>query len=297
MTTIQHVADSHIHFWNPNLLRYEWLDDEPTLNRRYEPDQVPLTSDRWSVDSLVFIEAGCLPAQAVAEAAYIYSLGHPRVHAIVAYAPLETGGSAVLTLELLKEIDLVRGVRRMLQFTPPGFMLEDDFITGVRLLAHYDYTCDLCIKDYQLPEAIQLVRNCPDVRFVLDHVGSPDIASHLTSHLASASTSGSFDSWRTSITEIAALPNVYCKLSGLVTMADREHRTIADLRPYFDHALNAFTPDRLMFGSDSPIVELAAPYETWLDIALDLCADLTSDERRMIFHDTAHMIYSIFGLS
>jgi len=188
-------------------------------------------------------------------------------------------------LEALSQRPLVKGVRRLIQSEPPGFSVQPDFVTGVQLLAEHNLACDLCIRHFQMRDVIQLVRQCPRVNFVLDHIGKPDIKR------------GLLDPWRQDIAELAALPNVTCKLSGLVTEADWQRWQAADLQPYVEHVLEVFGPDRVMYGSDSPVVTLAATYAQWAETLRAATRSLSGAEQEKLFWQNAARFYRIVAHS
>jgi len=277
------IVDSHVHFWDPGRLRYVWLDDLPQLNRPYLPDHVPAQGMNWRVDVLVFVQADCAAEQGLLEADWVTSLAasDSRIQGIVAFAPLEKGEGVRPVLEELSKRPLVKGVRRLLQSEPLGFSVQPDFVVGVQLLAEYDLSCDLCIRHFQMPDVIQLVRQCPRVNFVLDHIGKPDIKN------------GLLDPWRKDMAELAALPNVVCKLSGLVTEADWQHWKAADLQPYVDHILEVFGPGRVMYGSDSPVATLAATYPQWVETLIGATQWQSNTERENLFYQNAAKFYRL----
>ncbi len=149
----------------------------------------------------------------------------------------------------------MRGVRRLIQNQPdPEFVLKADFLAALKLLPKYDLGFDICIFHHQLPNTLEMVRRCPDVFFVLDHIAKPGIKA------------GLIDPWRQHMRELAALPNVVCKLSGVTTEADHANWTREQLRPYIDHVIESFGFDRIMYGGDWPVSELAGKYTDWLDV-------------------------------
>ena len=275
------IADSHVHFWDPRRLRYAWLDELPALNHACLPDDLPAQGPGWTVETLIFVQADCLPEQGLAEVDWVAGLAarDPRVRTIVAFAPLEQGEGAHPVLEQLQSRPLVKGVRRLIQSEPLGFSQQPGFVAGVRLLADYGFSFDLCIKHPQLRDVIQLARRCPQVSFVLDHIGKPDIKS------------GQLDPWREHLAGLAALPNVMCKLSGLVTEADWQRWQPADLRPYLDHVLEVFGVDRVMFGSDAPVLTLAATYPRWVETLLEATQALSEAEKDKLFYANAAAFY------
>jgi L-fuconolactonase len=163
-----------------------------------------------------------------------------------------------------------------------GICLRPDFIRGVQLLPEYDLSFDICIKgDPQFASTLELVRQCPGVNFILDHIGKPFIKE------------GIMEPWAGYMRELAALPNTICKVSGLVVEADCEIWTPADIRPYLDHALESFGFDRVAFGGDWPVVTLATSYKRWIETLWGAVGDCTDDERRKLFHDNAAAFYRV----
>jgi L-fuconolactonase len=274
------VIDSHLHFWNPKVLRYDWLKGVPELNHPFEVEEFRQATANLSIDGLVFVEADCAPEQNVAEADWVAALPAP-IKGIIAYAPLENGSAAKATLDQLSERPLVKGIRRLAQAQPIGFAIQPKFIEGVRLLADYNLSFDIGVRAVQLSDALVLIAACPNVRFVLNHIGKPNIAE------------GDIDHWRELMTAISGFENVDVKFSGLVTEADRNHWTTDDLRPYVDVVLKAFTPARVMFGSDWPVCTLAASYARWFGTAQGFLQPLSSDEQQQIFAGTATRAYRL----
>jgi L-fuconolactonase len=154
-------------------------------------------------------------------------------------------------------------------------------VEGVRLLARFDLSFELCVYHRQLASAVELVRRCPDVRFALDHAGKPGIRD------------GLMEPWRTHVAELAALPNVWCKLSGLITEADHAKWSSAQLRPYMKHVIERFGFERVMFGSDWPVSEQTHRYDEWVEIVDWALADASHAERRRLFRDNAVAFYRL----
>ena len=285
-TTPPALVDSHVHFWDRGRLHYEWLAGGSTaLQRDFLPeDLVPelVALTRVSPAGLVFVQADCLPEQGDAEVAWVHELARSgaAVLAVVAHAPLEKGLGCEPGLErLVGTAPLVSGVRRLLQDEPPGFVTDPSLVAGVQLLARHGLAMDLCVRQHQLGEVVDLVDRCPDVLFVLDHLGKPRMT---TEDLAP---------WAATLTRLAERPNVRCKLSGLMSEAPPGRRTTSGLRPWLEHALSAFGPRRCMFGSDWPVLTGVASYPQWCDIVLDTLAELSEEERRWVLSGTATATY------
>jgi L-fuconolactonase len=278
------IVDSHVHLYDPGVIRYGWMSGQPVLDRVRLMPQYDAARDGVEVERLVFVEVGADPGQHLQEAAFVDALAahEPRIAAMVVAAPLENGAAVSADLEQLAAHPLTRGVRRLLQDEPdPEFCLRPGFVEATRLLPRFGLSFDLCVRHHQLPGPIALARRCPEVAFVLDHIGKPAIRD------------GRLDPWRAQIRELAALPNVFCKLSGLVTEADHERWSREQLRPYILHVLDCFGVERVMFGSDWPVSELTHRYREWVAIVDWALAGSSKDELRRLFRDTAIAFYRL----
>lgn len=273
------VIDSHVHFWDPQHLRYDWLKGT-SLYRPFLPDDYRQAVGDINVEGIVFVEVDRASDQGLAEAQWVDSLPAP-VKGIVAFAPLEQGSAARPALDALARIPKVKAIRRLIQTEGAGFAVQPRFIEGVRLLSEYKLRFDICIKYHQLPDVLTLVEQCPNVQFVLDHIGKPDIAR------------GEIDQWQGNITKLAQFENVACKLSGLVTEADHANWKPADLQPYIEHVLEVFGADRLMFGSDWPVCTWASTFSRWFETLQQFLAPLTDAQKQAIFADNAIRFYGL----
>jgi L-fuconolactonase len=278
------IIDSHVHLYDPGIISYPWMAGEPVLNKVHSPADFSTACEPIQVDGIVFVEVDAAPDNRLKEAQWVTGLAarDGRIKAIVAAAPLELGEAAHPDLERLAALPLVRGIRRLIQSEPdPEFCLRPDFVTGVKLLAAHDLSFDLCVYHHQLGYALELVRRCPEIRFVLDHVGKPDIRA------------GLMDPWRSHIRELSALPNVWCKLSGMATEADHDAWSHNDLRPYIDNVVESFGFSRLMFGGDWPVSTLATDYPRWVETVLWATASCTVEEHQRLFRETAAEFYRL----
>jgi L-fuconolactonase len=201
---------------------------------------------------------------------------------MVASLPLEKGKAVTPELDRLCRHPGLRGIRRLIQDKPdPAFCIKPDFIQGVKLLASKNLTFDICIYHRQMPSAIEMVHRCPEVRFVLDHIGKPGIKV------------GLLDPWRQHMKQLAAMPNVHCKISGVITEADHGNWTREQLKPYILHAIDAFGFDRVMFGGDWHVLELAGTYPQWVEILDWAIEGATEAEKRKLFRDNAIRFYRL----
>jgi len=273
--------DTHVHFWDPGLYSYEWLKPLSAIQHRHCPPDLQTETGPRFPEQIVFVECG---APALEEVQWIERLSsaEPRIAGIVAHCRMNAGTATAAALAELGRRPLVRGVRHLLQDeTDPAYCLSSEFVAGVQRLPAAGLSFDICCYHHQLPFVIKLARSCPETAFVLDHLGKPDIRA------------GQIDPWRRHLAALSALPNVDCKLSGLVTEADHQTWTAESLRPYVAHALDVFGPTRLLFGSDWPVVKRASSYSHWIDTVRHLVAHLPVAEQRAIFVDTARRVYRL----
>jgi L-fuconolactonase len=272
--------DSHHHFWFYDRKEYGWIDDRMgILKRNFLPEDLEPEVLKAGVTGVVPVQA----KQSWRETWQLLQFANdvPFIAGVVGWLPL-LDTDLERKLPTMLEHPKLKGVRHPIQDEPdPLFILRDDFNRGVRELEPYDIAYDLLIFERHLPQTIRFVDWHPNQVFVLDHIGKPDIAH------------GALSPWRENMRELARRPNVYCKLSGMVTEADWVAWTKDDLRPYFDVVLEAFGPARLMFGSDWPVCLLASTYERWCEVVSEFVAELSTAEQARIWGGTARRAYKL----
>jgi L-fuconolactonase len=279
------IVDAHVHLWDPEVMRIPWLDGFAELNRPFGLAEYREHSAGVDVGAFVYVQVDVYPAYGLSEArrAAEQAAADPRLQAIVAYAPLEDGARVRSYLDdLVRVSPLVRGVRRITQGeADPAFCLRPGFVEGVRQLPGYGLSCDLCILHHQLGPTLELVRRCPEVSFMLDHIGKPAIRA------------GELEPWRAQLAELASLPNVSCKISGVATEADHATWTVEEIAPYIAHALDVFGAGRLAFGSDWPVVLQAGGYRRWAETLDALTGHLSTAAQRKLWAENARRFYRI----
>jgi L-fuconolactonase len=277
------VVDAHHHLWDAEAADYPWMTGpfEP-LRRVYGPDDLAprLASNNVSATVVVQARADLAETEELLDCA----CRTPFIAGVVGWADLTSAG-------LRDDVEALAGGpggARLVGLRhgaadedDPDWLLRADVGRGLRKLPGLGLTFDLEITVRELPAAVELVGRHPDLRFVLDHGAKPPIA-----------TGGSPD-WAPGVAQLAAAPNVWGKLSGLVTEADWAHWTPSGLRRYVDTLLEAFGPSRLMFGSDWPVCELAAGYDAVLSAAAECLAGLSAGERERVFARTAIECYGL----
>lgn len=268
------IVDSHLHLWDPGRYDYSWLaGEDPSIRRAYTPSDVD--TEGVPVDGFIVVEAGAQPPEA--EVPWLASLHWPGLRGIVAQAPLERGAAVAPFLDSLTRHPLVVGVRRNVQNEAPGFLSSDEFVAGMRLCGDAGLSVDACVRHHQLAELRVLVEACPGVTFVLDHLGKPDIAA------------GYWQRWADDLAALAAHSTVYAKLSGLTTESGPDWH-VEQLRPYLEHALEVFGPQRCMFGSDWPVATVTTGYAAWFEV---VSAGLSGSERDEVLGGSALRAYRL----
>jgi L-fuconolactonase len=273
------VIDSHIHLWDPTVLRYPWLDSVDELARPFLP--VDLHNSGGAPEWLM-VQADAQVDDELAEVEWIASLASsdPALVGMVAHAPVETGRAVLDLVSQLAATPLTVGVRRLIQDEGVGFSLTPNFIDGVQAVGSVGLPFDICVRAAERADVAPLVDACPDVSFVLDHLGKPAIAD------------AEWEPWRTQLTALAKRPNLTCKLSGSTTEAGRGWRADA-VRPYLMHALETFGPKRCMFGSDWPVATLTTDYQRWFDLVSDAVSGCSQAEVDSVFAGTAAQVYGL----
>lgn len=273
--------DTHVHFWDQRTLPHPWLAEVPAIAGRHTPEELQREAAPDLPAQIVFVECG---APWLDEVAWIEQLAisEPRITGIVARCVVNAGAGTTAMIAELRGHPLVRGVRQNIQDEPdPRYCVTPEFVAGVQQLGAAGLSFDLCCRHHQLPAVIELVCRCPDTRFILDHFGKPGIKA------------GLLDPWREHIRALAALPNVNCKLSGLITEADHAAWTADQLRPYVDQVLATFDTSRVLFGGDWPVAKLAATYSRWLDTARQLVSHVSPAGQDAIFTGNARRAYRL----
>ena len=278
------IIDSHVHLLDQKRFGYAWAAGVPALKRDWTPDDLAASAKPYAIDGFVFVEVDVDMGRHLDEAQWVEDLAKSdrRVRGCVACLPLERGEAIEPEIDRLAKLSVVRGVRRLIQNQPdPEYVLRPGFLEAIRLLPKRNLSFDICVFHHQLPNTLEMVRRCPEVSFVLDHIGKPAVKA------------GLLDPWRRHIREMAALPNVVCKLSGVTTEADHASWSREQLRPYIEHVIESFGVDRVMYGGDWPVSELAGRYTQWLETLDWATAQLTRAEKRKLFRDNAIKAYRL----
>jgi L-fuconolactonase len=274
------ITDAHVHFFDTEKMSYPWLDEVPAIKKTFDIEHYQAATKTLPIEKIVFVQCECLPAQYLDEVEHVTNLAQldQRIQGIVAYFPLESNDAAAQLKNLITN-KLVKGIRRLEE--NPSLYHHPTFVSNLSLLQQNNLSFDICLRSHQLDAAIYLVNQQPDLSYMLDHLGKPDI-----NHKE-------FKNWSAAIKTLAENPNVYCKISGMFNEANHDHWTIADLKPYFEHVLDCFGTDRMVFGSDWPVLTLVDSYQRWLNVFFELSKDLAQHDIEKILSTNANRFYRL----
>ncbi len=274
------ILDSHLHLIDRGRLRYPWLAALPPLDRDWDFDSYCATAARLGITDVLHMEVDVAEDDIDAETAWVAEMmarpGSPLRGAISAARPEGAGFAAWLERA---DRRVVKGIRRVLHVVPDEVSQAGLFRENIRRLGAAGLPFDICMLQRQLPLAAALVDACPDTTFVLDHCGVPDIAG------------GDFAGWAAQITELARRPNLHAKISG-ITAYGPPGWTAETLRPYVRHVVESFGPDRVVWGSDSPVCTLQSSLPEWVAVTHLLLAGLTAPERAAILQGNARRLWA-----
>lgn len=277
------IIDTHLHVIDQTALAYPWTAGEPALNRNFPYEEYAREALRVSISNTLHMEVDVAAENIEAETDYVGGLsrrpGSLIVGAISSCRPEEPGFAAFLDRQ--KANPLVKGFRRVLHVVPDEVSEGALFRENVKRLGGARLTFDLCVLARQLPHAIALVDSAPDVQFVLDHCGNPDIRNDAQ------------HPWREDMVEIAKRPNVVCKVSGVLANVDPDNWTVETLRPYVEHVIDAFGWDRVIWGSDWPVCTLGGGLSTWVAATHALIAGASLDEKAKLLSGNAKRIWKL----
>jgi len=277
------IIDTHQHLWDLEQLPYSWTANKPPLNRSFRLDDYRAATQGFDIIKTVHVEADIDEPYMLAETRSVLSLAEradtPLAGVVAAARPEYDNFRAYI--EQIAGHPHLKGIRRILHTEPDDLSTTTTFAENVRSLSDYGLSFDICVLGRQLPLAINLVRQCPGVNFILDHCGNPDIKGR------------DYAGWRAGLAEIAQFPNIVCKVSGIVVNTDIGNWTVEDIRPAVEHVIACFGWERVMFGSDWPVCTLAASFKQWVEALLFLTKDASEENRRKLFRENAERVYRV----
>ncbi|WP_296635663.1 amidohydrolase family protein [Polaribacter sp.] len=272
------IIDSHQHFWKYNPVRDAWIDESMEVIRRdFLPKDLKPILNNNGVDGCIAIQAD----QSEHETDFLLNCAkeNPFIKGVVGWVDLRAD-NVEERLAYYSQNKQLKGIRHIVQAENNDFVLQADFQNGISKLEQFGLTYDLLVFPPQLEASIELVKAFPNQKFVLDHIAKPYIKDQKIEH------------WKTEITALAKAPNVFCKLSGMVTEADIKHWQPSDFKPYLDVVFKAFGTDRVMYGSDWPVCLLGASYSQVLKIVTDYISEFSDTEKAKILGGNALNFYN-----
>lgn len=273
------MIDTHVHFWNYDPVRDSWINEDMLAIRKdFSPKNLLRVYNDLQITGCIAVQA----SQSEAENHFLLTLAGQNeiIKGIVGWVDLLDPDLAE-RLNYWSNFKIIKGWRHILQAESTDFILDKKLIAGIKQLKKYHYTYDLLCYHNQLAAIIQLVDQIPDQSFVLDHCGKPDVKSQ------------DLKAWTEHIKILAQNPNVLCKVSGLLAEADWKNWTEKELFNCFDVIFEHFGPERVMYGSDWPVMLISRPYPDWFNLVNKYTERFTVSERKLIFSDNAKAFYSL----
>ena len=272
--------DAHQHFWIYDPVRDSWIDESmQILKRNFLPEDLARIIKENSIDGTIAVQAD----QSENETNFLLGLAEKNtwISGVVGWVDL-MAQDIEEKLEHFSSYKKLKGFRHIVQAEPDeNFMLNEKFRNGIGQLKNYNFTYDILIYPHQLPTAIMLTEKHPDQKFVLDHIAKPSIKKK------------EIEPWASGIKELAKNPNVFCKISGIITEADHRNWKSKEIYPYLDIVFNAFGYDRLLFGSDWPVCLLAGLYNQVINLIDEYMKNASDENKEKIFGKNAVSFYNI----
>ena len=274
------IIDAHQHFWIYDPVRDSWIDESmQILKRNFLPEDLARIIKENSIDGTIAVQAD----QSENETNFLLGLAEKNtwVSGVVGWVDL-MAQDIEEKLEHFSSYKKLKGFRHIVQAEPDeNFMLNEKFRNGIGQLKNYNFTYDILINPHQLPAAIKLTEKYPDQKFILDHMAKPSIKKK------------GIEPWASGIKELAKNPNVFCKISGIITEADHRNWKSKEIYPYLDIVFNAFGYDRLLFGSDWPVCLLAGLYNQVINLIDEYMKNASDENKEKIFGKNAVSFYNI----
>ncbi len=277
------ITDTHLHLIYQDEFAYDWCADVPALNKDFKLEDYTKLTEGHGIAGSIFMEVDVAESQIPDEAAFFSNLAaqsnNPLVGVIAACRPENVDFQHTLEATLT---DSTVGLRRVLHVMPDETSQSSAFRENIRSLASYELPFDLCFNQSQHEIAYQLIKACPENQFVLDHCGGPDIDP------------ARLNDWKLGLAKIASLPNVVCKVSGIIASCPTpEQATLKNLTPWLETTVETFGADRILIGSDWPVCNLTSNLPNWLTMVREHFSSHTTDEQTAIFHKNAKRIYGV----
>lgn len=273
------VIDSHVHFWKYDKKRFSWISNEMKLLKQdYLPEHLALSLKRNGIDGCIAVQAD----DAEVETRFLVELAqtHPEIKGVIGWLDPESD-SFEEKLSFFSQYPIIKGWRYSRLHNTGDYLLTEKTKEAILLLGQRGFTFDLLLHPEQLAQASRLAASLPGQIFVLDHGGKPLIAVK------------EINSWKNELNQLAKNRNVFCKISGLLTETSWKNWSPADFYPYLDVLFEAFSPQRLLFGSDWPVMLLSGMYVQWKSLIEKYMENHTEEERQAVFGGNAMAVYKL----
>jgi L-fuconolactonase len=273
------TVDSHVHFWKYDKKRDAWItNDMKILQQDYLPEHFALAMKRNQIDAVVAVQAD----QSELETHFLVEVAktHYFIKGVVGWIDLQNENIAE-RLQYFSQYPIIKGWRHVAQSEPGDFLLRENFQRGIKALHPYNYTYDILIYHHQLKAALEFVSKFPKQQFIIDHCAKPDVKNK------------KIDEWKVMMKAMAANPTIYCKLSGLFTEAAWKGWSAGDFYPYLDVVFDCFGTDRLLYGSDWPVMLLSGIYVQWKSLLEKYMESFPEEEKEKIFGGNARSFYNL----
>ena len=280
------LFDTHLHLIYPNKIAYPWLSEVPALNSAHSYEDYEIQANRLGIEACFHMEVDVLENDIKNETALLEDLSsqpNSKIKGIISASRPEHHEFNEF-LMWASQTSLIKGFRRVLHVVPDDVSQNSLFRENIKLLSNYDFTFDICARADQLPIVIELIDSCPNVQFILDHCGVPDIKN------------GFYSPWAEQMKDLAKRPNVIAKISGVIAYGDADSWALSDIKPYFDHTVDVFGVDRIIWGSDSPVCNLGGGLATWVALTHNLTAEWSKYERNCFYNENAKKLWTIKGI-
>lgn len=273
------IIDSHVHFWKFDPVRDAWITDEmSTIQKDFLPKDFSIFLNENQIDGCIAVQA----SQSDEETAFLLKLAieNPFIKGVVGWIDL-TSDHIEESLENYDSEKLLKGFRHVAEGEELGFLLKENVLNGISKLHQFDYTFDILLRQHQLSDAVKLSEKLAEQPFILDHCGKPDLRTN------------DLKDWKQNITELAQNPNIYCKISGLLTQGNWNMTDEKSIFEVLDFVFAKFGIQRLVFGSDWPVMLLGGNYALWMELISKYVSQFTETEQQLFFYGNAVKFYKL----
>ena len=273
-------TDTHVHLFNLNRFDYPWLDSAPEIRLPYDIHAYQKASRKARIGKFVFMESGAIPEQSLEEIQWVIEQAafDQRLVGIIARGDIDVSGHIYPAIDRLTQTDWVKGIRGRIH---KELLQSDGFIRGMNKLAKKNLSVDLLLRPPLYTLAFQALKKCPDTLFILDHVGNPNIKD------------GDISAWKQGINQLAEIPNLHCKISGVIS-GTGDKWSVDTLKPYVFHVIEKFGFNRIIYGSDWPnSLRFSDHYMDWTRVFEKITQSFSENELEKLYHQNADRIYRL----